>query len=105
MSASVEGLRRMIDEIDEELVVLLNRRAECALRIANLKRGLGLPTYLPDREAEILKLVEVANAGPFDDIAIRRLFQHVIDECRRLEQAASRRSEPGAIGDAERVHE
>ncbi len=86
MSDSVEGLREKIDEIDAKLVALLNQRAECALRIADVKRRLGLPTYLPDREAEVLESVEGANGGPLDRAAIRRLFRRIIDECRSLER-------------------
>lgn len=89
MSDSVKALRDEIDRLDQKLALLLNQRAECALRIADVMRGLGLPTYLPDREEEILKLVERANSGPFDSVAIRRLFQRVIDECRKLEQTSS----------------
>jgi chorismate mutase len=89
MSDSVKRLREEIDDIDRKLVVLLNERVECVLRIADLKRKLGLPTYLPDREKEILKLVEEANAGPFDNAALRRLFKRVIDECRRLNRTSN----------------
>jgi len=85
---SISALRSRIDEIDVELVRLLNRRAECALAIGQAKRVLGLEVYQPGREAEVLAHVQAINGGPLDNAAMRRLFERVIDEARRLERLA-----------------
>ena len=84
----IDELRRQIDEIDEELVRLLNARAECALAIGREKRVLGLEVYQPAREKDVLEHVQTVNRGPLDDRAVRRLFERVIDEARRLERLA-----------------
>ena len=84
----IDDLRRRIDEIDTELVKLLNTRAECALEIGQAKRAAGLDVYQPGREADVLRHVQAINKGPLDDGAIRRLFERVIDEARRLERLA-----------------
>lgn len=84
----IDELRRRIDEIDEELVRLLNARAECALAIGREKRVLGLEVYQPAREKDVLEHVQTINRGPLDDRAVRRLFERVIDEARRLERLA-----------------
>ena len=44
--------------------------------------------YQPDREAEVLGHVQAINGGPLDNGAMRRLFERVIDEARRLERLA-----------------
>ena len=44
--------------------------------------------YQPAREAEVLAHVAGVNRGPLDDGAIRRLFERIIDEARRLERIA-----------------
>jgi len=91
----IAGLRGRIDAIDETLVALLNERAQCALAIGREKERLGLPVYQPAREAEVLERIQRANRGPLDDAAVRRLFERIIDEARRLErQAAGRTSDP-----------
>ena len=82
----LEPLRHEIDALDEEILRLLNERAEHALEIGRIKRGLGLPVYSPDREDEIFRLVQKANKGQLSDAAVRRLFERVIDETRRLER-------------------
>jgi chorismate mutase len=88
---AVDGLaelRRQIDALDERLVQLLNERAACALQIGRLKRHAELPIYQPGREAEVLGHVQSINPGPLDDGAVRRLFERIIDEARRLERIA-----------------
>ena len=88
MADPIDELRRRIDEIDEQLVRLLNARAECALAIGREKRVLGLEVYQPAREKDVLQHVQTINRGPLDDHAVKRLFERVIDEARRLERLA-----------------
>lgn len=84
--SELEGWRKRIDEIDQQLLKLLNERSQCAVEIGHLKKGLNLPAWQPQREAEILRNVVKANGGPLDDAAIRRLFERIIDEARSLER-------------------
>jgi chorismate mutase len=84
----LDDLRRRIDALDEHLVRLLSERAACALQIGHEKRAAGLEIYQPSREAEVLAHVQGINPGPLDDEAIKRLFERVIDEARRLERLA-----------------
>ena len=84
----IDDLRQRIDWIDEQLVRLLNARAECALQVGHEKKLAGMDIYQPARESEVLARVQKLNTGPLDDGAIRRLFERVIDEARRLERLA-----------------
>ena len=88
MKHDIDDLRQRIDWIDEQLVRLLNARAECALQLGHLKKERGMDIYQPTREQEVLGNVQRLNTGPLDDGAIRRLFERVIDEARRLERVA-----------------
>ncbi len=82
----LDGWRKRIDEIDQELVKLLNERSHCAVEIGHIKKQLTLPAWQPQREAEILRNVVKSNHGPLDDAAMRRLFERIIDEARALER-------------------
>ena len=84
------ALRAAIDALDEQLVRLLNERAACALAIGRAKHALGLDIYQPERERDVLDHVSAINQGPLDQTAIRRLFERIIDEARRLERVAQR---------------
>jgi chorismate mutase len=89
--STLDDLRRRIDDIDEELVRLLSARAACALEIGHEKKSAGLEVYQPSRETEVLAHVQRVNPGPLDDGAIKRLFERIIDEARRLERIADER--------------
>ena len=97
----LDELRGRIDALDEQLVRLLNTRAECALEIGREKKAAGLEIYQPSREAEVLNHVQSVNSGPLDDGAIRRLFERVIDEARRLERIAEAAEAAARAGDRE----
>jgi len=79
-------LRDRIDALDEQIVTLLNERASCALEIGEIKRVVGLAIYQPGREKDVLDHVRRVNGGPLDGDAVRRLFERIIDEARRLER-------------------
>lgn len=78
--------RVRIDEIDLQLVRLFNERTQCAIEIGHIKKRHGLEIYSPSREAQVIANVTGANQGPLDTEAIRRLFERVIDEARRIER-------------------
>ncbi len=71
---------------------LLNSRSACAVEIGRIKRHIGMAVYQPEREKWILDRAEKNNPGPLDSGAVRRVFERVIDESRRLERLAA--SEP-----------
>ena len=89
--AEIDAWRRRIDQIDTQLMGLLNSRSACAVEIGRIKRALGLPVYSPEREAWILDRVMRENPGPLDPLAVRRVFERIIDESRRLERLAGER--------------
>lgn len=95
---TLEDWRRRIDAIDCKVVDLLNERAGHALALGLLKRRLGLPIYQPEREEQVLQNVQGRNAGPLGNEALRRLFERIIDESRRLERVATERPETGGPG-------
>ena len=86
--SDLQGWRKRIDEIDQQLVKLLNERSQYAVEIGHVKKKLNMPAWQPEREAEILRNVVKSNHGPLDDAAIRRLFERIIDEARALERHA-----------------
>ena len=82
-------LRDAIDRVDEVIVKLLNQRAKYACEIGEIKSILDLPIYAPEREKQVLAHAEEINAGPLDPSAVRRLFERIIDESRRVERESA----------------
>jgi chorismate mutase len=85
----IAAWRKRIDQIDSQLMGLLNSRSACAVEVGKLKRALGLPIYSAERERAILERVMRENPGPLDPMAVRRVFERIIDESRRLERMAA----------------
>jgi chorismate mutase len=85
----IEDWRKLIDEVDRQLVELLNERSRYALEIGKLKQARNLDLYSPDREKEVIENVKRCNRGPLGDDALQRLFERIIDESRRLERMAA----------------
>jgi chorismate mutase len=90
--SELKRLRDAIDRVDEVLVKLLNQRAKYAVEIGEIKGHLALPVYSPEREKEVLHHVESTSEGPLDDASIRRLFERIIDESRRVERESAQSS-------------
>lgn len=91
----MDDWRGRIDEIDQILVRLFNERTQCAIEIGHIKKRLALDIYSPKREAQVMANVTSANTGPLDGEAIRRLFERVIDEARRIERIHAEASARG----------
>ena len=77
-------VRDEIDHIDQEIHALLNKRAECAQRVADIKNNFGANSpvfYRPEREAQVLRKAMDRNQGPLPDQEIARLFREVMSVC------------------------
>ena len=82
----LDDWRSRINNLDNQLLNLLNQRAEAALKIGDLKRHSGAPVYAPEREAEVLKRVAEAGAGPLTPDMTRAIWREVLSACRALEE-------------------
>lgn len=77
--------RGKISALDEELLRLLNRRAELALKVGESKKGSGLSVCDHTREREVIERICSLNRGPLDDRAVVELFRAIIHESRRIQ--------------------
>ena len=79
------ALRAQIDVLDRELLGLLNRRAEVAQAVGNLKRAEGSPAFRPEREAAVIDGLKAANAGPLPAASVAPIWREIMSACRALE--------------------
>lgn len=79
-------LRKQIDAIDEELVALLNKRAEIVVQIGRLKSGSGAPIYAADREKAVLDKIREANKGPLPDRTLLAIYRELMSGSFLLEK-------------------
>jgi chorismate mutase len=78
--------RKKIDELDIEIVRLINRRAEAARAIGELKKTANLPVYEPRREQDVFDRVRAANPGPLADAELLHVYERIIDVMRTLQR-------------------
>jgi len=90
---SLPEIRARIDDLDEQIQDLIRQRAECALEVAQSKRaeaeqngGEATDFYRPEREAEVLRMVQARNDGPLDDETIAHLFRELMSACLALQE-------------------
>jgi chorismate mutase len=82
---TIEDWRAKIDTLDRKLLEILSERAECVIAVGELKSEQKLEVFDPDRERQIIRNILHQNQGPLDDEGLRRIFERVIEECRRIE--------------------
>jgi chorismate mutase/prephenate dehydratase len=82
---SLSSLREEIDRIDKALVEQLNRRAEIAVQIGQIKRGQGLDVWSSAREDEVVSRALAANRGPLQPETLRLIFRELMSGSRALQ--------------------
>ncbi|HNO74065.1 MAG TPA: prephenate dehydratase [Nitrosomonas mobilis] len=82
MIEDLKHLRNKIDAIDDELLELINTRAQLAQEVGRQKSG---TVYRPERESQIFTRLQQHNHGPLSQIQIQQLFTEIISACRALE--------------------
>jgi chorismate mutase-like protein len=82
----ISDWRRKIDELDEQIVRLINQRAEAAHAIGKLKQGANLPVYEPQREKDVFEHVRGSNPGPLTDLEIVEIYERIIDVMRAIQK-------------------
>ncbi len=84
--ATIETYRDEIDVIEKDLLTILNRRAELAIKIGEIKREKERPIFDPVRELSILNRVAENNPGPLSKESIKEIFATIITNTRNLEE-------------------
>ena len=85
-------IREEIDAIDQQIQKLINARADCAMRVAEVKQaevstsGEAPVYYRPEREAQILARVMERNEGPLPKEEVARIFREIMSGCLALER-------------------
>lgn len=86
---TLDEVRIKIDHVDQELLKLLNERADLVHTVGEIKRKEGLEIYAPDREEKLLKkLIELNSKrkGRLPEKSIRAIYREIISAALALEQ-------------------
>jgi chorismate mutase len=78
--------REQIDKIDLRILELLNQRTSVVEEIGRIKKEAQMPIYEPKREDQVYRNITSNNAGPMPNDAVRRIFERIIDEMRKVQK-------------------
>ncbi len=84
---SLDSLRQEIDRLDQELVKHMNRRAQVAARIGQLKHDQGLEVWSAAREDQVLAKALGSSQGPLPEETLRIIFRELMSGSRALQRS------------------
>ncbi len=84
-SPNLKNLRDKIDQIDNQILDLLNNRAQVVLEVGKTKAGESREFYVPSRERAIFERLQAGNQGPFPNESVCRVFREIISASLSLE--------------------
>ena len=89
-------LRKQIDEIDEQIVQLYERRMDISSQVADYKIETGKKVFDREREIEKLSKVKSLTHNDFNRYGIQELFEQIMSMSRKLQY--KKLSEKGSLG-------
>jgi chorismate mutase/prephenate dehydratase len=78
-------LREQIDRLDDQMLALLDRRAEVVKQVGEIKRSRRETFHVPGRERVVLERLTAAANGAFPREAVRPVFREIMSACLSLE--------------------
>jgi chorismate mutase/prephenate dehydratase len=88
-SMSLPEIRKKIDLIDDQLIKLLNERADLVHEVGLVKKAEGSSIYAPDREEQVLRTVVDKNkalSGRLPEQSIRAIYREIMSASLALEK-------------------
>jgi chorismate mutase/prephenate dehydratase len=86
LQTDISKLRLAIDEFDEQIMNLINRRLRLAEQIGDLKKEGGIRITDSGREKEIIDRLLQKNHGPLNDDGLQHIFAAIIAEGRKVQK-------------------
>ena len=91
MRSELDRCREEIAQLDRDVITLLRRRVELALRTGTLKRSMGLPILDPAREARVIRsAVETARTEGLAEEPVREIFWRILGMSRDAQSEGSK---------------
>jgi chorismate mutase / prephenate dehydratase len=89
LNAELATLRRKIEDIDESIIDLINKRVSAAVQIGKNKMTNGVKIFSPEREEEIFRRLYSVNNGRLPQKGLYSIFFEIISLCRSLQKPLS----------------
>ena len=84
---ALTGPRQRIDAIDDEIVKLLNERAQIVRDVGLIKKKYNAPVSAPGREEQVVKKAAGQARAPLTSPAVEAIYRTILHEMSAMEQA------------------
>ena len=79
--------RDQINEIDDQILALLQKRAEISKKVGAVKAETGVAqVYVPDRQKKIIERLKAQNQGEFPEDALESIWTEILSASRSLQE-------------------
>ncbi|UCD78212.1 MAG: shikimate dehydrogenase [Desulfobacterales bacterium] len=96
--SDITALRRRIDDIDDQILDLINRRLAAAKDIGKIKEQSGTSVVDGRREGQIYRRLSSLNSGPLKTGSLYRIFRSIIGAGRSVQNIQSKIDLPSIYG-------
>ena len=79
--------RTQINEIDDQILILLQKRAEISKQVGTVKAQTGAAqVYVPHRQKQVIERLKAQNRGEFPETAIESIWTEILSASRSLQE-------------------
>ena len=87
LSQALGASRQRIDSIDDQIVKLLNERAQVVREVGQIKKRYNAPVSAPGREEQVLRRAAGQAQAPLSSQAVEAIFKTMLREMTAMEQS------------------
>jgi len=92
LSQALQPSRQRINAIDDQIVKLLNERAQVVREVGHIKRQFHAPASAPGREEQVLRRAAGQARAPLTGPAVEAIYKAILHEMSAMEQAEMEKS-------------
>jgi chorismate mutase/prephenate dehydratase len=92
LAQALEPSRQRINSIDDQIVKLLNERAQVVREVGVVKKQFHAPASAPGREEQVLRRVAGQAGAPLTGQAIEAIYKVILREMSAMEQVEMEKS-------------
>lgn len=87
LAKALEGPRERINSIDDQIVKLLNERAQVVREVGSIKKQFNVPASAPGREEQVLRRVAGEAQAPLAASNVEAIYKSILHEMSTMEAA------------------
>lgn len=85
LTKALDSSRQRIDSIDQQIVTLLNERAQVVRQVGMIKKQYHAPASAPGREEQVIRRVASQAQTPLTPAAVEAIYRAILHEMSAME--------------------